>query len=299
MFRSPEARATIEAWYDRFLARVPAPTERRTVPTRLGDTHVLVAGPADAPPLVLLHGAMASAAHALGEVGPLIGRLRIHAVDVIGQSVKSAEPRRPPDGRAYGAWLAEVLDGLGLARAHVYGVSFGGLVALHAASVAPARIDRLVLLVPAGVVAGSPWAQLTKVGIPLLVYRAFPSEASLARFTRAQLTTPDPDWSAYLGDAVRCYGMPMRYPPLLSPEALAGFDRPTLVLGASDDVHFPGPKLLARAKALIPHAEVELLPGCRHAPPTEDAFRRALADRVGRFLGAPPEAEADGRRAGG
>jgi hypothetical protein len=41
---------------------------------------------------------------------------------------------------------------------------------------------------------------------------------------------------------------------------------------------------LARVAELIPHAETELLENCRHAPPSDDAFRRCLSERIARFL---------------
>ena len=56
--------------------------------TRFGDTHVLVAGPVDAPSLVVLHGAMGSSAHMLGELAPLLAKFRVYSVQVIGQSVR-------------------------------------------------------------------------------------------------------------------------------------------------------------------------------------------------------------------
>lgn len=286
MFQSSEARATIEGWYDRFLARVPAPTESRVVTTRFGDTHVLVAGPASAPPLVILHGAMASAAHLMPELGPLLSRYRVYAPDVLGQSVKSADARVPVDGAAYGEWFTDVLDGLSLTRTHLLGVSWGGFVALRAAAVAPARIDRLVLAVPAGVVPGATWAGITRIAIPMALYRAFPSPARLERIVSALLTTLDDDWVPYMGDAFRSYKMDMRVPPMATREALAGFDRPTLVFAASDDIVCPGPPLLARMKEILPHAEVELLENCRHSPPTNDAFRTMFTGRITRFLGA-------------
>jgi len=180
--------------------------------------------------------------------------------------------------------MVDVLDGLGLVRPHVYGVSWGGFVARKLAEHAPERIDRLVLLVPAGMVAGPVWKGVTQVGIPLALYRAFPSEARLLRFAKAVLTTPDDDWLRYFGEAFRSYKLDMRVPPLATAEPLAAFTRPALVFGASDDLSFPGAALLSRAKVLMPHAEVEMLEGCRHAPPTDDAFRHRLGDRITRFL---------------
>ncbi|WP_437949319.1 alpha/beta hydrolase [Sorangium sp. So ce296] len=284
IFRSPEARARIATWFERFREKAPVPTRAREVSTRFGATHVLVAGPEHAPPLVCVHGAMASSAHLLPELGPLLTRFRVYAVDVIGQSVKSADVRVPVEGPAYAEWLTDVLDALGLPRAHLLGVSWGGFVALRMAEIAPSRINRLVLIVPGGVVSGPVWQGLTRVAIPMALYRAFPSEDRLARLVSGLFTTQDAMWGPYFGDAVRSYRLDMRIPPLATPEALAGFTRPALVFGADDDVSFPGAKLLARAKVLLPRAETELLEGCRHSPPTDDAFRARFGGRIARFL---------------
>ncbi|WP_437893006.1 alpha/beta fold hydrolase [Sorangium sp. So ce124] len=286
MFRSPEARARIAAWFDRFHEKLPVPARSREVSTRFGATHVLVAGPEDAPPLVCLHGALASSAHLMPELGPLLARYRVHVVDVIGQSVKSADVRLPIDGPAYAEWLTDVLDALGLARTHLLGVSWGGFAALRMAQAAPARIDRLVLIVPAAVVSGSAWQGLTRIAIPMALYRAFPSEERLVRLVSGLFSTHDDMWCSYFGDAVRSYRLDFRPPPLATPASLAGFTRPALVFGADDDVSFPGAKLLARAKELLPRAETELLEGCRHSPPTDDAFRARLCERISRFLGS-------------
>jgi pimeloyl-ACP methyl ester carboxylesterase len=78
--------------------------------------------------------------------------------------------------------------------------------------------------------------------------------------------------------------MDMRVPPLATPEDVSSYKGPTLVLGADDDVTFPGAALIARAKELFPGAEVELLEGCKHCPPVEDDFRARTASRVHAFL---------------
>lgn len=288
MFVDDDAKGRMAAWFETFRATLPFQTEARIVDTPDGPTHVLVAGPADAPPLVCLHGALATSAHLLPELGSLVKSHRIYAVDVMGQSVMSADRRIDVRTDAYGLWLAAVYDGLGLASAPLFGVSWGGFVALRAAKVAPELVDALVLLVPGGVVNGSAWAGFTTVGWPLLVYRLSPSPERLRRLVDAMFTSYDERWSSWFGDAVLSYRMDMRVPPLAKPEELAAFAarrRPTLVLGAADDVSFPGQMLIARAKDLIPHAEVELLAECKHCPPFDDEFRSRTATRVQTFLG--------------
>jgi pimeloyl-ACP methyl ester carboxylesterase len=284
-FRGEQAKDTLLRWYEHFRSRLRVPTESRTVRTRFGDTHVLVGGPQTGPDVVVLHGALASSAHVLHELAPLLERFRVHAVDIVGQSVKSADARPAVTNNEYGAWLTDVLDGLALQRTHVVGVSWGGFVAIRLAASAPERIDRLALLVPAGIVNGSPWDGLTKVGLPMMLYRLSPSERRLDAFTRNLLTTTDDDWKPFLGDAVRACNMDMRVPALAKPEEFTRLKAPTLVLGADLDVSFPGQKLLARAPELFPTlADQELLKDCLHCPPTTDAFRRWLSERISGFL---------------
>lgn len=287
LFKGAAARFTLLGWFERFRAKLTVPTEGRTVTTRFGDTHVLVGGPHHAPGLVVLHGALASSAHVLVELAPLLERFRVYAVDVIGQSVRSADTQISVANNDYGLWLTDVLDGLGLARAHVVGVSWGGFVAIRLAACAPERIDRLALLVPAGVVSGPVWAGFTQLAWPLWMYRLRPSPQRRDRLMRHLLTTPDDDWSAYLGDAFRLYRLQMRVPARARPDELAGFTRPTLVIGAERDVSFPGAKLLARAAELFPGlAGTELLAGACHSPPATPEFRQWLGARLTAFFAA-------------
>ena len=285
MFKSEQAKAVLTQWYDKFRARIPSPTRGRVVATTFGPTHVLVGGPEHAPPLVLLHGAMATSAHALVELAPLLTHFRVYAVDVLGQSVMSADARPSVSNDEYGRWMVEVLDGLSLPQTHVVGISWGGFVAIRLAALVPARINRLVLLVPAGVVNGKAWEGFTRMGLPLALYLMAPSERRLRNFTQHLLTTHDDDWMEYLGDAFRSFNLNMKVPALAKPEELKAMTAPTLVMAADQDLSFPGEKLLARAAELFPSlADTELLKGCNHCPPTTDAFRQWLSARITGFL---------------
>jgi 2-hydroxy-6-oxonona-2,4-dienedioate hydrolase len=285
VFKSEQSRQALAAWYPRFRQRIPGALEERDVPTRFGATHVLLAGPAEAPPLVVVHGAFASSAHALSELAPLARTHRLIAPDVLGQSPMSADARLPLDKDSCGGWLCDVLDGVGVPRAALFGVSWGGFVALRAAAAAPQRFERLVLMVPAGFVGSPPLPALWSIGLPMLGWRLLRREASLRAFASALFTVHDEDWMRWLGDAVHHFKTNFSAPPLARPEDVAGWRGPVLVFGASDDLSFPGAALLARVRELFPGAETEWLEDCKHAPPFEDAFRERICERIGRFLG--------------
>jgi pimeloyl-ACP methyl ester carboxylesterase len=284
MFTSAAARAAVQAECERFRERLAFPVASRTVPTALGSTHVLVAGPEGAPPLVVLHGARASSAHVLHELGPLVARRRVVAVDVVGQSPLSEDRKVGLGDPAYGPWLHEVADALGLESFALFGVSFGGLVAAHAARHRPARLTHLALLAPAGFVQNGFWKGLREGGFAFMAWKMAPSPARLDALLATIVTDLTPEWRAYFHVAMPAFRQDLDFPPRLRDGDLDAVTCPLLVLGAEHDGSFPGRALLARAKALAPHAELELLEGAKHCPPFTDAFREHLAARVERFL---------------
>ena len=286
VFVSEEKKALMAEWYDRFHARLksPTPIESREVKTSFGRTHALITGPVDAPPLVILHGALASSAHLLPELGSLVNTRRVYALDVIGQSVRSEDRRVPVDDDSYGRWVAEATTALGVDRFDLFGVSWGGFVALRAAATIPERVKHLIMIVPAGWVGNGVWASLRDAGFAMLAYRLFPSPERLAKANATQFTTIDPFWQEYFGEAMLAYDLDMRIPPLVGPKEVAPIEMPVLVFAAEHDVSFPGAALLARVKELLPHAETELFEGAKHSPAFTDEQRERVAQRVGRFL---------------
>lgn len=283
MFVDEAARAKILAWFEEFRSTLPFSTEARRVATSFGETHLLVTGPEDAPPLVVLHGALASSAHLMKELGSLVNTHRIYAIDVMGQSVMSAERRIELDA-SYGRWLVEVIDALGLDRVAVMGGSWGGFVATMFAAVAPTRVSALVLMVPAGFVKGPAWRGFTEIGWPMMMYRLMPSPARLRRLVDGMFTTHDDRWMRYMGDAFRSYRLDIRVPPLFRNEDVAAYTGPTLVFGAERDVWFPGEALNARAKELFANVETVLLAECKHVPSFEKDSYEAAASAIDAFL---------------
>jgi pimeloyl-ACP methyl ester carboxylesterase len=276
LYQHARSREALLSWHPRFLAKVGQPTHSLTLPTRWGETHVGVAGPPDGPPLVAFHGVMATSAHLLLELRPLLSHYRVYAVDVLGHSPLSADQRPPLD--RYGAWASEVLDGLGLPPVPVVGVSYGGFVTLRLLAAAPERVARAALVVPGGLATGPAWAGFRDLFWPMTLYRWFPSEARLRRLTDALFTEWDDDWGGWLGDALLHFKPDFRIPPVARDGELDAFQGPVLVLGADKDLSFPGPAAIARAQALFPgRVSSHLFANTRHSPPFNDAFRQAPA----------------------
>ncbi|WP_270933895.1 alpha/beta fold hydrolase [Falsiroseomonas oryzae] len=110
--------------------------------------HYLQAGPADAPPVVLLHGNAVTAEDfvASGIFGRLARHHRVIAFDRPGYGY-SARPRdRLWTAETQAAVLAEAFDRLGARRSVVVGHSWGALVAVALGLDHPAAVSGLVLL---------------------------------------------------------------------------------------------------------------------------------------------------------
>ena len=62
VFSSPEGKAEIMRDYQVIMDHWPVAFKELTVPTSFGETYVIASGPVDAPPVVLLHALLATAA---------------------------------------------------------------------------------------------------------------------------------------------------------------------------------------------------------------------------------------------
>ena len=108
------------------------------------DVHHEIAGPDDAPVLVLSNSLGSTIAMWDPQVPALAERLRVVRYDHRGHG-GSPVPPGPYELADLGADALALLDRLGVARAHWCGLSLGGMVGMWLAINAPERIDRLVL----------------------------------------------------------------------------------------------------------------------------------------------------------
>lgn len=284
IYRSRRGKARILDLYDRGVAALGMEVEERWVETRFGETHVLVVGPTGAPPLVAFHGGNALNPLSLAWFRPLARRWRIHAPDTVGHPGKSAETRLDPRGDGYGLWAGDALDGLGLERVPMVGPSYGAGIILRLAAVAPERVERAALVVPAGLVEPRRVALLARLALPTLGYRLSSTPGRLRSVSRILFTEPPEGlWLEALGAILQEVEVERRMPRPATGRELAGYRGPTLVMAAEGDLLFPGRDVLARAAEVVPgRVDAELLKGQRHVPSGVALGR--VNERILRFL---------------
>jgi 2-hydroxy-6-oxonona-2,4-dienedioate hydrolase len=284
IFKNETAKERMSEWFQRFLDRANVQSNSKEVSTTYGKNHVLTMGDSSKPPLICLHSMLTSSAHILSELTLLSDKFYLIAPDIPGQSVKGLPLRLSYKDNSHSAWLKEILDGLNLHEVHILGVSLGGFVARQFASDTPERVLSLTLIVPAGIVQGSLIKGFSKMALPMILYKVRPNENNLRKLVNNLITTWDEDWANYLGDSFNDFTPNLKIPPLASDDELKRLTMPCLIIGAENDISFPGNDVIMRSKSQIPNVETELIKGSNHSPPTTVEFRNWINSRIKEFI---------------
>ncbi|WP_163505833.1 alpha/beta fold hydrolase [Fodinicola acaciae] len=265
IWRSTAGEQAVKEQYRAILGHWPVPAEQRIVATGFGDTFVLVSGPAEAPPVVLLHGSAGNAVTWMGDIAALAQRFRVYVVDMIGEPGLSAPTRPGLESGALAAWLAEVWDALGLEKAALVGMSLGGLVSLQFATRYPERLERLGLLCPSGI-----GRQLIGKVLLALLVRPFGKggrRKAAELILGAVIEAPDgparviADFFALVNKNFKPRMGKM--PPLTDAE-LRRLAMPVLAIVGGRDAMLDSAETKRRLEANAPHAKVLLLPERGH-----------------------------------
>ncbi|MGW0536421.1 alpha/beta fold hydrolase [Streptomyces sp. NPDC003032] len=130
----------------------------RTFPSSSGTVRWAALGPAEAPPVVLVHGTPFSSYVWRAVARALSREHRVYVWDLAGYGASEMREGQDVSLAAQGRVLTELLDHWGLERPAVLAHDFGGCVALRARLLHGARYDRLALVDP---VALAPWGSPT------------------------------------------------------------------------------------------------------------------------------------------
>ena len=261
---SQDAGLAYDATYREALELWPIHFESRFVQTPFGQTHVVVSGATDGAPVVLVHAASLTATQWYLQAAELGVDHRLYAVDIMGDIGRSTQTR-PIHTRAEAAdWLAGVLDGLGLDRATFIGSSFGGFQSANIAVHHPDRVSGLALLAPAATL--KPFRPLANVAIRM--GSLVPLPATVKPGLRGMMSGELPDARIVrqmeTGVAGFRYDRHGIYPSEIPDAELAAISCPTLVLVGDREMIYDAEEAAARARRLLPAADVRIIRGVGH-----------------------------------
>jgi pimeloyl-ACP methyl ester carboxylesterase len=121
---------------------------RREIQVGQQTVYYQVAGEGE--PVVLIHGLSASSRWWVRNIPALAQHYRVYLLDLPGFGIMRRFRRRfVLDELASG--IVALMDALGIQQAHLFGHSMGGYICLRIAAQHPERIQRLVLVSPAGI----------------------------------------------------------------------------------------------------------------------------------------------------
>lgn len=234
------------------------------------------------PPIMFLHGVGSDKSVWAPQIGHFSQRRRAVALDYPGYGDSAARPDDGHDG--FAAAAIEALDALGIGRAHVCGLSLGGVVAIALHHRAPERLASLILadsfaVHPDGAAIHQRSVESSRsIGMRALAEARVPAlvgaEASEALKAGLIETMAAIDPAAYRVGAAAVWLADQR-------DRAAAIGCPTLVMVGDQDRITP-PALSEQLAALVPGSRLEQVAGAGHLANIEQpgAFNRI----VDRFL---------------
>jgi pimeloyl-ACP methyl ester carboxylesterase len=270
-FISAEAKEQILAM-NRELEKIywPAEFETRYIDTSYGKTFVRIAGPKDAPPLVLLHGqGVNSLVPWHGNIKVFSKEFRTYAVDTIGDRGLSTctKPIKKPDD--YTQWLNELFTGLGLNKnINLIGVSYGGWLAGQYAVRFPIRLSKVVLMEPGGTIVPMSQQHVVRYFLSLLPFQYF-KDSYYSRMDptakKFPLNKQLQDFrTAYIKNSYKFTFSSSLPPTVLTDEELKSIKCSALfIVGEHERLYSPD-EAIDRLEKVVPHFKKKIIPGVGH-----------------------------------
>jgi len=268
-FKSSELRDEFLKDYDQRAKSWPVLSETKMVDTSYGKTIVRISGPAQAKPLILLHGAGANSLMWLNNVGALSAYFRTFAIDDLYGSGRSINTRKIKDSRDYVNWLNELFNALQLGNdISMMGASYGGWQISQYLLRFPERLHKIVLLAPAYTVLRLPAEALVRFLCPRLLPSRF--------FGRSLLFWLFEDWARKDKAAVegmvqigflssRCFKTRrLPFMNVLSDNEWKSITIPTLFMVGENEKIYSARSAVKRLNTVAPQIKTEIIPNAGH-----------------------------------
>ena len=274
-FQTAEAKEQFLAAYDARAQQWPIPSETTLINTSYGKTFVRISGLANNPPLILLHGHSENSLNWLPNIEDLSQAYRTYAIDIISDPGCSVYSKIMKNADDFVNWLDEVVTGLNLnAGINLVGLSYGGWLACQYSLKFQQRLNKLVLIAPAGI---------SSFPIKFIVFALFLSlfqfriKFLFKRLTRwmfvdflksGENETAFNEWFEFIYLGMKSHkSQPIVFAKLLTDEQLRSLNLPILFLSGENEIVYSVKKATRRLQSLAPNVETQIVKNAGHDLP--------------------------------
>ncbi len=268
IFKSAEGETAYIEAYNKSMSLWTTPYEINFVKTRFGDTFVIKCGRNDGEPLLLISGLAESSAYWFGNVTDLSKKYKIFAIDKIADLGKSITEKYPKNIGDFSDWLIDVMNALSIKKANIAGHSYGAWITLGFAIKNPERLNRVVLLSPAGLFCKNSGSFMWR-GFKATV---FPSRNNIENFHK---------WLHIKEELISEQGIigwknwrhKMIIPTVFSDTELKQLNIPVLFMIGSEDLttSYTPNEIINKAKSLLKNFKGEIISNTGHNFPLEQS----------------------------
>lgn len=259
-FKSLEGREAVIKAYEGLLNNIDFDYEKLYIKTRFGKAFILAAGEITKPVLILLHGSAMNSIMWAQDMKEYAKNHRVYAIDIQGEPGKSNGEQLSLHNSDFEDWLSDIFIGLSIEKASIVGISLGGWIALKFAITNKEKVDRLVLLCPAGI-----GAQKVSFAFKSLFYMLL-GEKGLDKIYKK--VNGDKNVPKAILDYQKLIGRNFNYRketiPLFSDDDLKKLTMKSILFVGKKDIMIKSLKTIERYEKFVPNGKINLLPDSGH-----------------------------------
>jgi pimeloyl-ACP methyl ester carboxylesterase len=260
-FKTQQGRDEVHKYSDMLLEKLTIAYERLNINTRHGNTFCIAAGNVSAPPMVLLHGSSMNSCMWISDILKYYQKYRVYALDIPGEAGRSDERQLPFTTSDLDDWLYDVFNELSISKAIVVGASLGAWLSAKFAIRYPEKIDKLVLLCPAGI--GS---QNKSFIFTALFHMLFGEKGirKLFRIINGNVDMPEIilKFQILIGKNFNTRKEPI---PIFTDDEIRCMTMPMFLFVGAKDIMLHSMETADRIKKLVPNARINILPDGGHS----------------------------------
>lgn len=266
IFLNKKAEQKYIAAYNNTLKLWGVPFEEKDIVTTYGSAHVIISGPVNGEPLVLLHGMDASSTMWYPNIKSYAKKYRVYAIDYLTEAGKSVQNKEVKfNTEDITKWYNQIFDNLKIKKLNLIGTSRGGWMATHYTLNCDGRVKKLVLLAPVQTFASIIMQSKT---LTAATFKFFPTRRRLDKMVRYFSQKPGEislqfKEQMYLGTKNTKTSTDMLQMKPFSEEELKSLKLPVMVLVGDNDL-FNKPEIAAKASELLPSSKTGIISNAGH-----------------------------------